>query len=127
MADSRKRSKKVRARAVEWEELNGRIAGRESRDGKVDVDADVDVDVDVVEETRREGAKEAAKEMEGVEMLDLEQPSSLHVAKGEDDVEPLEIAERENDVIPLQLANTEPTKRAQIEEAPAVEDLDDVR
>jgi len=74
IADSKKRSKKVQERAKEWETLNEEVKAKESE--KIEAVGGVVVD-EVAAKAKQE--EDGAKEVEGVEMLDAEQPSEVPV------------------------------------------------
>ena len=82
MADSKTRGKKVRARRVEWEDLNEKIVGKENQGGAVEQ-----------KKAEVEGKYGAGgnKKMEGVEEPNLEQPLPIRTA--EDVVDGLEQGE----------------------------------
>lgn len=86
VANSKQRGKKVKARRVDWSELNDEIAGKENRDEKT---ADQSADANI----------EGGKEMEGVEMM-----------PADDDSLPIQVPENQTKAIdPEPMAAVEPS------------------
>ena len=68
VTDSKKREKKVNSRRMDWEELNGSVIGKENQ-------SEAPADAEKPAETSKDDG------MQGVAMLDLEQPLPSRVAE----------------------------------------------